>query len=118
MKNTISLFTAFLWVCFANAQNVGIGNTTPGFPLNFAYSFGDKISLWTDGTPTHYGFGIQSSLLQMFAKTSLDDIGFGYGSSSSFNEAMRIKGNGNVGIGVNPLARLSVSALGSISCGR
>ena len=91
---------------------VGIGISIPGFPLTFTGTLGDKISLWTDGTATHYGFGIQSSLLQMFAKTSLDDIGFGYGSSSSFNEAMRIKGNGNVGIGVNPLARLSVSANG------
>ena len=25
---------------------VGIGNATPGFPLNFAASLGDKISLW------------------------------------------------------------------------
>ncbi len=95
------------------AQNVGINNPSPQFPLSFNGSLGDKISLWTDGTPTHYGFGIQSSLLQMFAKTSLDDIGFGYGSSSSFNEAMRIKGNGNVGIGVNPSARLSISSNGT-----
>lgn len=91
---------------------IGIANSTPGFPLTFSGVLGDKISLWTDGTSTHYGFGIQSNLLQMFSKTSLDDIAFGYGSSSSFNEAMRIKGNGNVGIGVNPSARLSLSANG------
>ncbi|MEP6673898.1 MAG: hypothetical protein ABJA78_02040 [Ferruginibacter sp.] len=88
---------------------LGINNTAPQFPLTLNNSLGDKISLWTDGTPTHYGFGVQSSLLQMFAKTSLDDIGFGYGSSTSFTEAMRIKGNGKVGIGIiNPVTRLHI----------
>ncbi|MEP7109263.1 MAG: hypothetical protein ABI760_14815 [Ferruginibacter sp.] len=92
------------------SNRLGIGNLTPQFPLSFPGSLGDKISLWTDGTPTHYGFGIQSSLFQMFSKTSLDDIAFGYGSSSSFSEAMRIKGNGNVGIGnSDPTLRLDLT---------
>jgi hypothetical protein len=76
-------------------NNLGINNLTPQFPLSFNGSLGDKISLWTDGTPTHYGFGIQSSLLQIFAKTNLDDIAFGYGSSNSFSERMRIINNGS-----------------------
>ena len=92
------------------SNRLGIGNLTPQFPLSFNGALGDKISLWTDGTPTHYGFGIQSGLFQMFSKTNLDDIAFGYGSSSSFNEAMRIKGNGNVGIGNNnPILRLDIT---------
>ena len=92
------------------SNRLGIGNLTPQFPLSFNGSLGDKISLWTDGTPTHYGMGIQSSLFQIFSKTSLDDIAFGYGSSSSFTEAMRIKGNGNVGIGNNnPTLRLDLT---------
>ena len=81
--------------------NVGIGYLNPIVPLSLNGSLGDKISLWTDGTPTHYGFGVQSGLLQMFSKTSVDDIAFGYGSSASFTERMRIKGNGNIGLGVN-----------------
>jgi hypothetical protein len=78
--------------------NVGIGTSTPGFPLNFASDIGDKISLYGNAGD-HYGFGIQGGLLQMHSGVITDDIAFGYGSSSSFNENMRIKGNGNVGIG-------------------
>jgi hypothetical protein len=78
--------------------NVGIGTSTPGFPLNFASDIGDKISLYGNAGD-HYGFGIQGGLLQMHSGVITDDIAFGYGSSNSFNENMRIKGNGNVGIG-------------------
>jgi len=41
---------------------VGIGTPSPGFPLNFANSVGDKISLWGN-SGEHYGIGIQSYLL-------------------------------------------------------
>jgi len=81
-----------------NAGNVGIGTTSPAFPLNFANSLGDKISLYGN-SGAHYGFGIQSHLLQIQSDASISDIAFGYGSSSAFTEIMRIKGNGNVGIG-------------------
>jgi hypothetical protein len=80
--------------------NVGIGTGSPGFPLNFANTIGDKISLYGNAG-NHYGFGIQGGLLQMHSGVITDDIAFGYGSSSSFNESMRIKGNGNVGIGTS-----------------
>ncbi|CAN5640961.1 hypothetical protein BH10BAC3_BH10BAC3_10660 [soil metagenome] len=66
------------------AQNIGIGTTTPGFPLNFANSFGDKISL-RGNTGIHYGFGIQSTLLQIHTDVTNADIAFGYGSSSAFS---------------------------------
>lgn len=78
--------------------NVGIGTTTPGFPLNFASIVGDKISLY-GSVGAHYGFGVKSGLLQIHTDGSASDIVFGYGSSTSFTEGMRIKGNGNVGIG-------------------
>ena len=80
--------------------NVGIGNNTPSFPLSFGTALGDKISLWSNSTNS-YGFGIQSSLLQIHTDISAADIVFGYGSSGSFTENMRIKGNGNVGIGTS-----------------
>ena len=57
-----------------------------------------KISFYGQ-SGDHYGIGITSSLLQIHSSSSSNDIAFGYGSSSSFTELMRIKGTGNVGIG-------------------
>ena len=79
---------------------VGIGTSTPGFPLNFANFLGDKISLFGN-SGAHYGFGIQNSVLQIHTDASVADVAFGYGTSAAFTETMRIKGNGNVGIGTN-----------------
>jgi len=90
-----------------NAGNVGIGNSSPITPLSFASALGNKICLWGNNTSIHYGIGIQGSLLQMYAAGAADNIAFGYGSSTNFNELVRIKGNGNVGIGtMSPNAAL------------
>lgn len=86
--------------------NVGIGTPTPGFPLTFADQYGAKISLYGQ-SGNHAGFGVQDSLLQVYGANSATDIAFGYGSSTSFSEVMRIKGTGRVGVGVsNPAALL------------
>ncbi len=73
--------------------NVGIGAPGAGYPLTFSQSLGDKISLWTSSGGNSYGFGIQSSLLQIHADVGAD-IAFGTGSSASMNENMRIYGGG------------------------
>jgi len=89
-------------ICFSitYSQNVGIGTTTPGFPLNFSNGLGDKISLWGN-SGNHYGLGVQSGLLQVHSDASIAHIAFGYGSSSSFNERMRIINNGEYGLSLN-----------------
>lgn len=95
-----------------NAQ-VGIGTSDPVSPLSFANATGNKISLWSNPNATQYGLGLQGSLLQVYTDASNADIAFGYGNSTSFTENVRIKGNGNVGIGLdNPGFRLVVESGG------
>ncbi|MEO6540799.1 MAG: hypothetical protein ABIN74_07420, partial [Ferruginibacter sp.] len=83
------------------AGNFGIGIQNPNAPLSFPSSTGNKIALWGDASGGHYGLGIQGSLLQLYGSANNADIAFGYGSSTSFTENMRVKGNGVVGIGTN-----------------
>jgi Chaperone of endosialidase/Head domain of trimeric autotransporter adhesin len=90
------------------SKRLGIGRTHPDFPLSFPDSLGEKISLYGDST-YHYGIGIQPYLLQIYSADAATDIAFGHGSSSSFEETVRIKGNGTVGIGTpNPAATLHI----------
>jgi uncharacterized protein (DUF2147 family) len=93
-----------------SAGNVGIGQTSPGYPLSFADGLGAKISLFGQST-SHYGLGVQNSLLQIYSDSIGTDVAFGYGSSASFTERMRVKGNGNVGIGTSsPSEKLTINS--------
>lgn len=92
------------------AANVGIGTPNTTFPLTIGNNtLGDKISLYGQAGNT-YGFGIQGSLLQIHSDNVSSDVAFGYGSSVAMTETMRIRGNGNVGIGLNnPSGKLTVN---------
>jgi hypothetical protein len=100
IRNNSNVSTMFM----QNDGKIGLG-VTPGFPLNFPSLLGDKISLYgTSGS--HYGFGVQGSLLQIFADLASSDIAFGYGQSTGMTENVRFEGTGNVGIGTSTPAKL------------
>lgn len=95
--------------------NVGIGEANPGFPLNFESKVGDKISLY-GRSGANFGFGVQSSLLQIYTSSAAHDVAFGYGRSAAMTETMRVKGNGNVGIGTSaPAEKLDVAGTAQAS---
>ena len=75
--------------------NVGIGTTSPGFPLSFASQDGDKIGFYGQ-SGNHYGFGVQPYLLQIMTDAPGADVGFGWGQSSAFTETARLTGTGNL----------------------
>ncbi len=101
MKKLCLLLAAFVFFNWHTiAQNVGIGTTTPGFPLNFSNALGDKISLYGN-SGNHYGFGIQGGLFQMYSDAAAANITFGYGSSGAFTERVRIINSGADALFVN-----------------
>jgi hypothetical protein len=108
LDSTIGVWTTNGTNVYRTSGNVGIGTSSPGFPLNFASTLGNKIALY-GSSGDHFGLGIQSSLMQLYTGTSSQDIALGFGSSAAFTENVRFKGNGNVGIGLTaPSQRLHV----------
>lgn len=80
--------------------NIGIGTTNPEAPLSFSNTNGNKLLLKGNAS-AQFGFGINNNLMQIYADGAGSDIAFGYGSSSTFSERLRIKGDGKVGIGTS-----------------
>jgi hypothetical protein len=98
------------------ADNVGIGTTTPNFPLSFGNTGGEKISLWGQDTNSIHGIGIGGSRMEFYVPSTGHSFDFGVGSSANFSPTMRVSGNGNVGIGtITPGERLTVVGSGTTS---
>jgi hypothetical protein len=93
--------------------NVGIGTTTPNAPLEFSNDITNrKIVLYETANNDHqfYGFGINGGTLRYQTDAAgADHVFFSGASSTTSSELMRIKGNGNVGIGIAPSYKLHVS---------
>ncbi|MEQ1823503.1 MAG: bZIP transcription factor [Fimbriimonadaceae bacterium] len=71
--------------------NVSVGGRhNPIFPIDFADTLGDKISLWGSSPSSHYGMGIQGSQFQLFTATPTDYFSLGSGGSGSFAEVFRL----------------------------
>src|SRR6187397_2743603 len=96
-----SLIAALFFLTTIQAQNVGIGTTTPTAPLSFSNNFGNKILIWGDGNTSHYGIGMQAGQLQIYANQSVDNVSIGYGRSAVFTERMRVINSGGDGMLLN-----------------
>jgi hypothetical protein len=86
-----------------SSGNVGIGTTSPDFPLDVAGRIG--ILEGTNGIAFHDGSGSVSGAVRA---DSGDNLIFATGSSDT--ERMRINSSGNVGIGGTPAEKLDVIA--------
>lgn len=100
--------------------NVGIGTTTPQATLSLGAAAGKRMLVYDGGDASvQAGFGIDMSgsgrELSLFHSTSNGsdgDISFGrrLESTGAYTELMRIRGDGNVGIGTaSPQAKLAVN---------
>lgn len=118
---TLNVVGSSLTTTIANSGYVGIGKT-PNAPLEFATTLANrKVVLWDGSNNDHqfYGMGVNPSTYRFQVDaTSSDFVYYAGTSSTTSNELMRIKGNGNVGIGTNtPTAKLSVNGTANNATG-
>jgi|GEM_PF-420605 len=97
------------------AGNVGIGTTTPNAPLQFNNIDANRKIVFSETANNDHqysGLGNNTgSLRYQVDATTSDHVFFAGATSSTSNELMRIKGNGNVGIGITtPQNKLDINS--------
>jgi len=102
-------------------SNVGIGNSTPNAPLQFANNVANRKIVMYDGfndDNQFYGLGVNDHVFRYQVDATVADHVFYAGSSTTTsNELMRIKGNGNVTIGTaTPATGYMLTVAGKIIC--
>ncbi len=105
----------------ATNGNVGIGEAAPTAELQLSNILQPrKLVLWNgaSGNPNRFfGFGVENLTMRYQVNNSGDDHVFFSGTTDSTSlELMRVKGNGNVGVGTSsPAAKLDVNGTVRIS---
>lgn len=94
--------------------NVGIGTSAPNAPLQFSNNTANrKIVFYEAANNDHQfnGFGLNAGALRYQVNNTGDDHVFYAGTSATSSiELIRVRGNGNVGIGTStPSARLHIA---------
>lgn len=99
------------WKLYFNVLNGNIGiNKVPTTPLTFDDALGAKILLGHDLGLSNSGISIDASKIMLHTVDDTKDIALGKYAGASFNAHLTVKGNGNVGIGINnPSGTLEVS---------
>lgn len=102
-------------------SKVGIGNSTPNAPLQFANNVANrKIVLYQGPDNDHqfYGIGVNNLTLRYQVDTSAaDHVFYAASSTTTSKELMRIKGNGNITIGTaTPATGYMLTVAGKIIC--
>jgi hypothetical protein len=103
------------------ANSVGIGNATPNAPLQFANNvINRKIVLYQGPNNDHqfYGLGVNNLVFRyQVDATTADHVFYAGASTTTSNELMRIKGNGNVTIGTaTPATGYMLTIAGKVIC--
>jgi hypothetical protein len=89
--------------------NVGIGTTSPNYPLSFGNNLGNtKIAIWDGDENKAFGLGVQPDQFRFHLNQGSDRFSFLNGANAT-DELVTIQGTGKVGIGTtDPKAKLDV----------
>lgn len=117
ISNAVNGFSVDGTTLSVDTQNnrIGIGTAAPNAPLQFANTgVNRKIVLFEEANNDHQfnGLGINSNMFRYQTASPDNDHAFFAGRNATTSvELMRIKGNGNVGIGTdNPSTRLEIAS--------